>query len=79
VVAPEWILAHVPADWMERYGRRLEEERLPKGTRERQQYANQVGTDGWLLLDALEAASTPDWMKTLCTVTTLRTSLRTTV
>ncbi len=27
---------------------------------ERQQYANQVGTDGWMLLDALEAPDTPD-------------------
>ncbi len=78
-VALEWVLAHVPAEWAERYGRRLEEERLPKGTQERQQYANQVGADGWLLLGALQAACTPDWMTTLPAVTTLRTRLRTTI
>ncbi len=71
-VAPEWILAHVPAEWVERYGQRLEEERLPKEEQERQQYANQVGTDGWMLLDALQAPCTPEWMKTLPAVTTLR-------
>ena len=59
-VAPEWMRAHVPAEWVERYGKRLEEERLPKGGQERQQYANQVGADGWMLLDALQAPSTPD-------------------
>ncbi|HLZ60980.1 MAG TPA: hypothetical protein VKR06_28860 [Ktedonosporobacter sp.] len=37
------------------------------------QYANQVGADGWMLLDALQAPCTPDWMKTLPAVTTLRT------
>src|SRR6266700_5408671 len=39
---------------------------------ERKQYANQVGADGWMLLKALEAAPTPDWMKTLPAITTLR-------
>lgn len=69
----------MPPGWVERYGERLEHERLPKEEEERQQYANQVGADGWLLLDALQALSTPDWMKDLPAVTTLSTSLRTTI
>lgn len=72
-VAPEWVLAHVPAEWVERYGKRLEEERLPKEEQARRQYANQVGADGWRLLVALQAPTTPDWMKTLPAVTTLCT------
>ncbi len=72
-VAPEWVRAHVSGEWVERYGERLEYERLPKEEQERKQYANQVGTDGWMLLAALDAAATPDWMKTLPAVTTLRT------
>ena len=71
-VAPEWVLAQVPADWVKRYGARLEEERLPREEQERQQYANQVGADGWMLLAAIETPTTPDWMKTLPAVTTLR-------
>jgi transposase len=39
----------------------------------RTQDANQVGADGWMLLDALQASSTPDWLKTLPAVATLRT------
>ena len=72
-VAPDWIRTHVPVEWVERYGQRLEEERLPKEEQERTQYANQVGADGWMLLDALQAPCVPDWMKTLPAVTTLRT------
>src|SRR5256885_805554 len=72
-VAPEWVRAHVPTQWVERYGERLEHERLPKEEEERKEYANQVGADGWMVLDALQAPSTPDWMKTLPAVTTLRT------
>src|SRR5215469_13491582 len=72
-VAPEWVRAYVPVEWVERYGERLEHERLPQGEDERQQYANQVGVDGWILLQALDAASTADWLKTLPAVTTLRT------
>jgi hypothetical protein len=55
---------------VEQYGERLEHERLPKEEEERKEYANQVGADGWMLLDALQAPSTPDWMKTLPAVTT---------
>ena len=71
-VAPDWVRAHVPVAWVERYGERLEHERLPKEEEERKQYANQVGADGWMLLNALEAPDTPDWMKTLPAITTLR-------
>ncbi len=72
-VAPDWVRAHVPVEWVERYGQRLEHERLPKEEQERKQYANQVGSDGWLLLTALDALATPDWMKTLPAISTLRT------
>lgn len=71
-VAPDWVRAHVPVEWVERYGERLEHERLPKEEEERKRYANQVGADGWVLLAALEAPDTPDWMQTLPAITTLR-------
>src|SRR5713226_7449991 len=78
-VAPDWVRAHVPVEWVERYGQRLEHERLPKEEQERKQYANQVGSDGWLLLTALDALATPDWMKTLPAISTLRTKWRATI
>lgn len=72
-VAPQWVRAYVPPEWVERYGERLLPERLPKEEEERKQYANQVGADGWTLLAALEAPSTADWLKTLPAIMTLRT------
>ena len=71
-VAPDWVHAWVPTDWVEHYGERLEHERLPQGEEERKQYANQVGADGWRLLAALDGPPTPDWLKTLPAITTLR-------
>ena len=51
---PEWLVAFVPTEWYSRYGRRIEEFRLPKGKPERALYIQQVGRDGFLLLDILE-------------------------
>lgn len=72
-IAPEWVCAHVPMSWVERYGERLSHEHLPKDEQERRDYANQVGADGRLLLSALEAPETPDWMKMLPAIDTSRT------
>jgi hypothetical protein len=69
----------VPVEWVERYGERLYHERLPKEEEERKQYANQVGSDGWMRLSALDALATPDWMKTLPAIATLRTKWRATI
>lgn len=72
-VAPDWVCTYVPMEWVERYGERLEHERLPKEEEERKRYANQVGADGWTLLRALDAPTTAEWMKTLPAIATLRT------
>jgi transposase len=51
-VAPEWLRGWVPAEWFERYGRRIEQFRLPRKDSERLTWARQVGTDGARLLAA---------------------------
>src|SRR5215218_9385840 len=43
VEAPGWAQTHVSATWRERYGRRIEEYRLPKGQAERQAFVTAVG------------------------------------
>jgi transposase len=48
--APDWLRDHVLPDWFERYGRRVEDYRLPKGKAARQVLAVQVGADGRCLL-----------------------------
>ena len=53
VAAPDWLRAVAHSDWHERYGRRIEDRRLPETGPKRDAYAVQVGTDGYQLLDAL--------------------------
>jgi transposase len=71
-VAPDWLRTWVAPEWVERYAHRVEEYRLPSGKAERERYANQVGADGWWLLDALDEAATPAWLRDLPAVQTLR-------
>lgn len=51
--APEWLLAHTTPAWVDRYGLRSSEFRLPKGAVARQAWAAQTGSDGMSLLEAL--------------------------
>jgi transposase len=74
-VAPDWLRAYVEQEhpeWAERYSRRIEEYRLPNGASARQAYAEVIGTDGWDLLDALEAAAAPVWLRELPVTQRLR-------
>ncbi len=72
-VAPGWLSSQeLPVEWGARYGRRVEEYRLPKSKAEREGYANQVGADGWRLLAALDDPATPTWLRDLPAVATLR-------
>jgi transposase len=71
-VAPAWLQALAPLAWYERYGKRIEDTRLPQGQASRDAYAQMVGEDGFALLDALEAAETPAHLRALPVITTLR-------
>jgi len=70
--APDWLRALAPAEWYGRYGPRIEESRLPKGEAARQVFAEQVGQDGFLLLDALAGPGAPTGLTSLPSTNTLR-------
>ena len=72
IVTPEWLRVQVDADWFDRYGRRIEEERLPKGQQARRVYAAQVGADGQRLLAAVDSPSAPAAVRQVSEVETLR-------
>jgi transposase len=72
VAAPEWLRPRAQPEWVERYAHRVEEYRLPSSKAAREQYANQVGADGWHLLDSLDEPATPAWPRELPAVQTLR-------
>jgi transposase len=71
-VAPDWLLVVAEPEWSQRYGYRLEHEQLPQGETAREQYANQIGTDGWRLLIALDAQTTPAWLQKLPAIMRMR-------
>lgn len=58
-VAPDWLRGVARPVWFARYGRRVEDCRLPKGREEREALALAVGADGFALLDALDASEAP--------------------
>lgn len=71
-IAPAWLHATAPADWLDRYGRRVEEYRLPRGQDARQEYAQIVGANGVRLLAAVEAPTAPPEVRDLPAVRILR-------
>ncbi len=71
-ITPEWLQEMAPAAWYERYGRRVENYRLPKTEAARQDLAATIGTDGRQLLDALDAATEQPELAQLLMVQVLR-------
>ena len=69
--APEWLQERVPSEWYERYGRRIEDYRLPRAQAERELYARQVGADGAWLLAELAQPHTPAALRSLPEVSLL--------
>jgi transposase len=70
--APEWLQSVAPLEWYERYAKRVEDTRLPREPSKREGYAQTVGADGFMLLDALEDAAAPDGLRDLPMIDTLR-------
>ena len=71
-VVPDWLRTVSPPAWFERYGRRVEEYRLPRGQDKREAFALAVGEDGFLLLAALEGPTAPAAARKVPMVRTLR-------
>ena len=72
VVAPAWLQTIAPPEWYDRYGSRVENYALPKTEAARQELATVIGTDGQLLLDALDATTEHRWLQEIPAVHTLR-------
>jgi transposase len=70
--APDWLRGHMPPEWLDRYGKRFENWRLPKSKAEQQALAEQIGADGYQLLALLDAPTTASWLGNLPAVEVLR-------
>jgi hypothetical protein len=71
-VAPAWLPELAPLTWDERYGKRLEDTRLPPGQASRDASAQMVGEDGCQLRDALDTPETPAGLRELPLLAPLR-------
>lgn len=72
VVAPDWLRATSPAEWLDRYSQRFSEYRLPKGAAGREALALRIGTDGFTVLEGVFAADTAPWLRQVPAVEALR-------
>ena len=71
-VVPDWLQRLAPLEWYERYGKRIEDTRLPRDQATREAYARTVGEDGFHLLEALDSPEAPEDARALPSITTLR-------
>ena len=71
-VAPDWLQEQVPPEWYDRYSRRIEDYRLPRGLAAQQASGVQVGSDGGLLLALLAHPQTPEELRSLPAVQLLQ-------
>ena len=69
---PQWLKSVVPPVWHDHYDKRVEDTRLPRGDKEREQYARAVGENGFMLLALLEAPTAPPALGRLPKVAALR-------
>lgn len=72
VAAPDWLTGLIDSSWVERYGAKVDSYRFPKGENVRREWAEQVGRDGFTLLDAVERATAPIWLREIPAVRILR-------
>lgn len=72
VVAPDWLRAHSDPEWIDRYGPRIDDSRLPEKPTARQELAKLIAADGYRLMAAIHAPDAPAWLREVPAVQTLR-------
>jgi transposase len=72
IVAPDWLREHGQPEWVDRYGPRVEASRLPHSDGQIQAYAQQIGRDGYSVLDSIYAEQQAAWLQQLPAVETSR-------
>lgn len=70
--APDWLGGQIPASWYERYARRFEEYRLPPKKEDRYALAEQIGANGFHLLQQIDSEKEWMWLRELPAIQILR-------
>jgi transposase len=72
VVVPDWLRAHTPQEWYDRYETRVEDFHIPKEATKFVPMIEQIGRDGSDLLKWVMEADAPIWLREIPAVETLR-------
>jgi transposase len=72
VVVPDWLRAHVPQEWYNRYEKRMEDFHFPKEASKFVPMIEQIGRDGSDLTSWVREADAPIWLREIPAVETLR-------
>jgi transposase len=70
VAAPDFVRQAARPEWVERYGARGDDHRLPKAKAEREALLEAVGSDGYALLEEIDSG--PEWLRQVPAVFALR-------
>lgn len=62
-VVPDWLKQQVKPAWFDRYGQRMEDDRLPKDKDERAALSTTIGEDGFFLLACIQQAKEMEWRR----------------
>jgi transposase len=71
-LAPDWLRAHMKAEWVRRYARRFDSYGLPTSKAKREELAVAIGEDGFYLLQAIYVETGPQELKASPKVEILR-------
>ncbi len=71
-VAPDWLQPVLQAEWFERYSQRPTSYRMPRKEADQVRLAEQVGRDGWHLLQQVWLDAAPGYLRTLPAVESMR-------
>jgi transposase len=71
-VVPDWVKAHAPKEWYDRYEMRMENFRFPSQKSKQEELAEQFGQDGWQLLEMVYAEEAWPWLREVPAVQVLR-------
>jgi len=65
IVAPRWLSSWTPEAWFDRYRVRVEEARLPTSKGAREKMVQNIGQDGFRLLEEIAQADSPEYIRSL--------------
>jgi len=72
LVVPDWLRAHAQLEWVARYDRPGEDDRLPTTKERREALVRHIGVDGAAVLSAIGAVDAPAWLREVPAVDVLR-------